>query len=176
MAHHWSSFVAPCSKAMARPRTASHNPTMAKDLDPLSRLLAERDCQRLIIELVRRLDLGVSGSAADLFTTDGLWEWPRGSRRIQGREQLRAYFGSRPADRKSRRLCTNVLVHVESPTRAQATSYLVTYRVDGWSDMVPAPAPTSVGHYEDHFVRIDGVWLLARRMLELPFGGPTARL
>ena len=149
---------------------------MVEDLDPLSRLLAERDCQRLIVEVVRRLDLGDPGSAAELFTADGLWEWPQGSRTIQGREQLRAYFGSRPVDRQSRRLCTNVLVDVESPTRAQATSYLVTYRVDGWSGMVPVPAPTNVGHYEDHFARIDGVWLVARRKLELPFGGPTTRL
>ena len=89
------------------------------------------------LELVRRPDLGDSGSAADLFTSDGIWEWPYGSRTIRGRVQLRAYFGSRPADRKSRRLCTNVLEDVESPTEARATSYLVTYRADGWRDMVP---------------------------------------
>jgi SnoaL-like domain len=68
----------------------------ADALDPLSRLLAERACERLIIDFVHRLDLGEAGSVAELFTADGIWEWPDGDRRIQGRDALRRYFGSRP--------------------------------------------------------------------------------
>lgn len=44
--------------------------------DPLERLLAERACERLIIDFVHRLDLGEPGSVAELFTEDGTWEWP----------------------------------------------------------------------------------------------------
>ena len=152
----------------ARPVTA---------LDPLQRLLAERACERLIIDFVRRLDLGDPGSVADLFTADGVWEWPHGHRRIAGQGALRAYFGSRPADRLSRRLMTNILVDVASMTSATATSYLTTYRVDGYGEGMVAPRlPTNVGHYEDAFRKVDGVWLLAARRVFLPFGSDTERL
>jgi hypothetical protein len=148
-----------------------------EDLAALDRLLAERACERLIIDFVHRLDLGDPSSVADLFTADGVWEWPYGDRRIEGREALRAYFGSRPADRLSRRLITNVLVNITSASTASATSYLATYRVDGYTGgMLPPRLPANVGHYEDTFRKVDGRWLLATRTTVLPFGGATERL
>jgi hypothetical protein len=47
-----------------------------EDLTMVDRLLAERACERLILEFMRRLDLGDPGSVGDLFTPDGVWEWP----------------------------------------------------------------------------------------------------
>ncbi|MGG2461123.1 nuclear transport factor 2 family protein [Streptomyces sp. RGM 3693] len=144
---------------------------------PMDQLLAERACERLIIDFVHRLDLGDPSSVAELFTADGIWEWPHGNRRIAGREALREYFGSRPADRLSRRLMTNVLVTVTSATTATATSYLTTYRVDGFVDgIVPSQHPTNVGHYEDAFRKVDGTWLLATRTTHLAFGTDTQRV
>ncbi|MEU2872238.1 nuclear transport factor 2 family protein [Streptomyces olivoreticuli] len=144
----------------------------------MERLVAERACERLILEFVRRLDLGEPGSVCELFTPDGVWEWPYDGRRVEGREALRAYFGSRPADRLSRRMCSNILVTVDSPDTAAATTYFATYRVDGYTDgaLVPPRLPANIGHYEDTFRKIDGTWLLATRTLVLPFGGPTERL
>ncbi|MER7985094.1 nuclear transport factor 2 family protein [Streptomyces noursei] len=136
---------------------------------PLERLLAERACERLIIDFVHRLDLGDPSSVAELFTADGIWEWPHGNRRIAGRAALSEYLGTRPPDRLSRRLMTNILV--------TATSYLATYRVDGFSEgMVPPQHPTNVGHYEDRFRKVDGAWLLATRSTHLAFGTDTRRL
>jgi hypothetical protein len=144
--------------------------------EALERLLAERECERLIIDFVRRLDLGEPSSVAELFTPDGVWEWPGGARRIEGRDALRQYFGSRPADRLSRRLMTNILVTVTSATTASATSYLTTYRVDGYAGgMLPPMLPVNVGHYEDTFRLVAGRWLLARRVAFLPFGTATGR-
>ncbi|WP_079102282.1 nuclear transport factor 2 family protein [Streptomyces sp. TP-A0356] len=146
-------------------------------MEPLEHLLAERACERLVLDFVHRLDLGEPPSVAELFTEDGTWEWPEGERRIEGRDALRTYFATRPADRLSRRLMTNVLVTVASPTTATATSYFATHRVDGYpGGMVPAGPPTQVGHYEDVFRKVDGTWLLASRTLFLPFGRPTVRL
>jgi hypothetical protein len=146
-------------------------------IDPMDSLLAERACERLIVDFVRRLDLGDPHSVADLFTTDGVWEWPEGGRRIESHEALRAYFGSRPPDRLSRRLMTNILVTLSSATTATATSYLVTYRVDGYVDgMLPPRLPANVGHYEDTFQKVDGDWLLATRTVFLPFGSETERV
>ncbi|MFI5682273.1 nuclear transport factor 2 family protein [Streptomyces sp. NPDC051636] len=145
-------------------------------MDPLEKLLAERACERLVLDFVHRLDLGEPGSVAELFTEDGTWEWPAGGRLVEGREKLREYFGSRPADRLSRRLMSNVLVTVASPDAAVATSYFSTYRVDGYEGgVVTAGPPVQVGHYEDAFRRVGGAWLLPSRVLFLPFGGPTPR-
>jgi hypothetical protein len=154
----------------------------------LERLLAERACERLVLGFVHRLDLGEPSSVADLFTEDGVWRWPEGDRLVEGRAALRAYFGGRPADRLSRRMMANVLVTVDSPAEARATSYFTTYRVDGHTGgMVPAGPPVQIGlphsrlrsrggtPIEDTFRRVDGTWLLSTRTLFLPFGGPTPR-
>ncbi|WSQ08688.1 nuclear transport factor 2 family protein [Streptomyces sp. NBC_01231] len=143
----------------------------------MERLLAERACERLIIDFVHRLDLGEPGSVAELFTEDGSWAWPAGNRLIEGREALRAYFASRPATRLSRRLMSNILVTVTSPDTATAIAYFTTYRVDGHQGgMVPAGPPVQIGHYQDTFHRTPGdTWLLASRTLFLPFGGATPR-
>ncbi|MFI5547821.1 nuclear transport factor 2 family protein [Streptomyces sp. NPDC051815] len=146
-------------------------------LDPLQRLLAERACERLIVEFVHRLDLGDPSAVADLFTQDGTWEWPAGDRRIAGRDALRTYFDNRPADRLSRRICTNILVTVTSADTASATTYFTTYRVDGYREgLVPPRPPVQVGHYEDTFRKADDTWLLTTRTLFLSFAGPTERL
>ncbi|MFJ5138912.1 nuclear transport factor 2 family protein [Streptomyces sp. NPDC088707] len=146
-------------------------------LDPMERLLAERACERLVIEFVHRLDLGDPGSVAELFTPDGTWQWPAGDRRINGRDALRLYFGSRPADRLSRRICTNILVTVDSAATATALTYFTTYRVDGYSEgLVPPQPPVQVGHYEDTLRKVDATWLITTRTLHLAFAGPTERL
>ncbi|MFI6853243.1 nuclear transport factor 2 family protein [Streptomyces sp. NPDC050416] len=143
-------------------------------MDRMDRLLAERACERLLIDFVHRLDLGDPSSVAELFTEDGVWQWPEDGRLVKGRDALRAYFGSRPADRLSRRMMSNVLVTVTSWDAATAISYFTTYRVDGYEGgVVPAGPPVQVGHYEDVFHRADGAWLLASRTLHLPFGGAT---
>ena len=49
----------------------------------LDRLLAERACERLLVEFVSRLDLGRPAEVAALFTEDGVWEWPAGERRCR---------------------------------------------------------------------------------------------
>lgn len=116
-------------------------------------------------------------SVADLFTQDGSWEWPAGDRRIEGHDALRIYFGNRPSDRLSRRICSNILVTVTSADTAAATTYFTTYRVDGYSEgLVPPRPPVQVGHYEDTFRKVDDTWLLTTRTLFLSFAGPTERL
>ncbi|MET9132972.1 nuclear transport factor 2 family protein [Streptomyces antibioticus] len=102
-------------------------------MDPIEQLLAERACRRLLLDLVRSLDLDEPASVADLFTEDGTWTWPEGDRRITGRAALRAHFDSRPAAERhtrSRSLMSSVHVEVTSPDTATATSYFTTFRVD----------------------------------------------
>ncbi|MFF7755619.1 nuclear transport factor 2 family protein [Streptomyces sp. NPDC007971] len=70
------------------------------------------------------------------------------------------------------------LVTVDSPDTARATTCFATYHVDGYTEgsLVAPRLPANIGHYEDTFRRVDGIWLLASRTLVLPYGGPTERL
>ncbi|MET9060701.1 nuclear transport factor 2 family protein [Streptomyces antibioticus] len=167
-------------------------------MDPIEQLLAERACRRLLLDLVRSLDLDEPASVAELFTEDGTWTWPEGDRRIAGRAALRAHFAARPAaDRhtRSRSLMSSVHVEVTSPDTATATSYFTTFRVEhdrtaavgagprndprrGEPPAPPAAEPdVRIGHYEDTLRRTpDGNWLLATRTLFLPRGGPAPLL
>ncbi|WP_062206763.1 nuclear transport factor 2 family protein [Streptomyces sp. NBRC 109706] len=150
----------------------------ADEVESLRRLLVERECERVILDLVHCLDLGEPGAAAELFTEDGVWEWPAGERRIEGRAALRRYFGGRSPSRLSRRVSSNVRVTVHSAESARATSYLTTFRIDEHrGELLPAGPPVQVGHYEDTFARCPGSgrWLLAHRVLYLAFGGPTPK-
>ncbi|WP_328890668.1 nuclear transport factor 2 family protein [Streptomyces sp. NBC_00316] len=145
--------------------------------EPLDHLLAERACVRLVIESVRRLDLGEPGTVAELFTSDGTWEWPADGRRTVGREALRGHFGDRPADRMSRRMCTDILVTVDSATTASSTASFATYRVDGRSDSLPPPRlPADIGPCEDMFRKVEAICLPASRSTFLAFGGATERV
>ncbi|MBB5939059.1 nuclear transport factor 2 family protein [Streptomyces zagrosensis] len=155
-------------------------------LDPTERLIAERACERLIVEFVHKLDLGEPGDVADLFIDSGIWEWAEGDRRLQGRDALRSYFAGRPADRLSRRICTNVLVTLTSEATATATTYFTTYRVAA-IPVVSSPRgprrrsattrtrssrPKAAGCW----LLAAGCWLLKPRSLYLAFAGPTERL
>ena len=71
----------------------------ADALSLVDRLLAERACERLIIDFVRRLDLGDPGSVAELFTPDGGHGRRRHVRLLPG-EQLLRVTGRQPPRRR----------------------------------------------------------------------------
>ncbi|MGW5200722.1 nuclear transport factor 2 family protein [Streptomyces spiralis] len=122
------------------------------------------------------MDLGDPGSVAELFTRDGVRECPPpgDGRRVQGRDAPRACFDSRPADRLSRRLTSNIVVTVPSPDTATAVSCFTTYRVDGHrGGMGPAGPPVHIGHHEDRFRRVSGAWLLPPGPCTCPSGPDT---
>ena len=99
-------------------------------MDDLERLLAERACERLIVEYCRLVDFGEAARIADLFTEDGVWSGV--DLVLDGREEIRAWFVKRQGleRRVSRHICTNIGVDVLSPDEARSVCYLVNYRHD----------------------------------------------
>ena len=142
-------------------------------MDDLERLLAERACERLIVEYCRLVDFGEAASIADLFTEDGVWSGV--DLVLDGREAIRAWFVERQAleRRVSRHICTNVGVDVLSPDVAQSVCYLVNYRHDrreGDQTMpVPTEVPKFVGECRDAFRRTDEGWRFTRRQVDVAF-------
>jgi ketosteroid isomerase-like protein len=144
------------------------------DLDPVERLVAERDCERLMVDYARRLDLGQPERVAELFTDDGVWEMP-GRLRFEGKDQLRAAFSTRmvASGRTARHVVTNVAIDVVAPGEATGFCYLINYRHDSPTgnpeDPAPAEAPMYVGQYHDRFVRTAEGWRFKYRRSEIAF-------
>jgi hypothetical protein len=148
-------------------------------MDDLERLLAERACERLIVDYCRFVDFGEASRIADLFTEDGTWEGP--DLVMAGREDIRAGFLRREGvvRRVSRHVCTNVGIDVLSADEAVGLCYLVNYRYDrkeaavGDEAAVPSDVPKYVGDYHDRFRRTAEGWRFAERRFDLAFVRPT---
>src|SRR5438874_2523392 len=160
---------------IARPPWArEHAAVPSAELDAVERLLAERDCERLVVDYARRLDLGDPERVAELFTDDAVWEMP-GRLRFEGRAQLREAFATRMVapGRTARHVVTNVAIDLVAPGEAIGFCYLINYRHDSPTgqpeDPAPAEAPMYVGQYQDRFVRTAEGWRFKHRRSEVAF-------
>jgi hypothetical protein len=142
-------------------------------MDDLSRLLAERECERLIVEYCRLVDFGQAARIADLFCEDG--EWRGIDLHLRNREEIRTWFTEREAvtRRVSRHVCTNIGVDVFSDDEARCVSYMINYRHDrreGEPSLpVPAELPKFIGELHDRFRRTPDGWRFASRRVEVSF-------
>lgn len=142
-------------------------------MDDFERMVAERACERLIVEYCRRVDFGDAGRIADLFTEDGIWSGV--DLVLTGRAEIREWFVRREAlsRRVSRHVCTNVGVDVVAADEARSICYLINYRHDRreGDDAMPVPAdvPKFVGECRDHFRRTPDGWRFAQRHVDVAF-------
>jgi len=138
-------------------------------MDPIERLLIERECERLVTLYCHYVDHGEAQRIADLFTEDGVWTAP-GLVTMAGREELRKGLGARQArtTRTARHVCNNLLLDVIDRDHVEGVVYLTLYNFDrkeGEAADVPAPMdlPRMVGEYRDRFVRTPEGWRFSRR-------------
>ena len=85
-------------------------------MNEIERMVAERACERLIVEYSRRVDFGEAARIADLFTDDATWEGVE--LLLTGQQEIREWFSRRQdlERRVSRHICTNIAVDLLSPT------------------------------------------------------------
>lgn len=136
----------------------------------LDRLLIERACERLVVAYSHLIDFGEAARVEELFTVGGVWESAENT--MRGREELVAGFGRRQANtgRRSRHVCTNLVVDITSPTQATGLCYFTLYRADGaTSATATVEGPTMVGEYRDDFVLTDDGWRIAHRRVTAGF-------
>jgi SnoaL-like domain len=142
-------------------------------MNDLTRLLAERACERLIVEYTRRVDFGRAAEIADLFCPDS--EWQGTDLHLTNREQIREWFVKRQGvtRRVSRHVCTNIAVDVISEDEATSICYMINYRHDrqagDLSLPVPVEVPKFVGELHDRFRREPDGWRFASRRVEVSF-------
>jgi hypothetical protein len=142
-------------------------------MDALTQLLAERECERLIVQYCRLVDFGQAAEIADLFCQDG--EWQGVDLHLRGRDEIRAWFTEREqlTRRVSRHICTNVAIELVSEDEATSLCYMVNYRHDSRDGDPELPVtlevPKFVGELHDRFRRTAEGWRFAGRRVELSF-------
>ena len=134
---------------------------MNPHMDVERRHAIEWSCSRLIALYANLNDESRWEELAALYAEDGAMSRPTAPDvLIEGREAILAAFRSRPP-RKTRHVCSNVVIDVESGTRARGTSAMVLY--------TEGAAPI-VGSFHDTFVLTQDGWRFAQRRGSLTFG------
>ena len=124
------------------------------------RRAAEADCARLVALYANLNDEARWDEVAALYAEDGVMYRPTApDAGIAGREAILAAFKARPP-RKTRHVCSNVVIDVESPTTARGTSAMLLFTGEG--------APL-VGSFHDRFVLTGDGWRFAERRGSLTF-------
>ena len=142
-------------------------------MDELARLLAERECERLIVRYCTLVDFGNAAQIADLFCEDA--EWRGVDLHLRGHDQIRSWFTEREqlTRRVSRHICTNVAVDLVSEDEAASLCYMVNYRHDSRDAEPQLPVtlevPKFVGELHDRFRRTADGWRFQSRTVEVSF-------
>jgi len=130
------------------------------------RVLIEHACTRLVLESIAANDRQDYEAFAALFTSDGLLHRPNGEP-LCGRDEIIASYRTRPRNRITRHICTNILVHVDSPQSARGTTYVVLYTADSLQSVKHYGAKcdprTLIGELEDQFRLTNDGWRIAER-------------
>ena len=130
------------------------------DLDVL---LAERACQRLMLEYCECVDTRQFDRLVTLFARDGVLHRPD-TGGIKGHAAIKAFFDKLTTDPLIH-AATNLLVTVNGPETAEATSYVTVYRSyrENATGLPKLEAPYVVAKYVDKFVVEDGEWKIGYR-------------
>lgn len=124
------------------------------------RRAVEVDCARLVALYANLNDEARWDEVAALYAEDGVMFRPTApDAGVEGRDAILAAFKARPP-RKTRHVCSNVVIDVESPTTARGTSAMLLFTGD--------PAPL-VGSFHDRFVLTADGWRFAERRGSLTF-------
>lgn len=141
-------------------------------MSPEQRRAIEWECTRLVNLYALLNDEARWDEVAALYAEDGLMTRPTApDAPIVGREALLASFRSRPP-RASRHVCANIVVDVESETRASASSVILLFtgRLDPEGGLpFRDEGPPLVGTYCDRFVLTHEGWRFAERRGGLSF-------
>lgn len=135
-------------------------------MEEIERMLIEHRCQKLILEYSALNDMGDWDGLAIMFTEDATFARPSAPEDvISGRENIRESFLSRKSG-VTQHIVSNIIVTVESPTTAKASSVLQLFtgmqEVDGHVATHARTTPL-IGRFEDRFRLVQGNWLFSER-------------
>jgi hypothetical protein len=125
----------------------------------------ERECEKVILQGARHIDMEEYEESAALFAPDVVF---KGAVNPVGREANIASMKARGArfDSWRRRVVTNMIVTVHDADHATVTAYWMIYSLDKteFADgKVSSAAPTHFNETVDELVRLDEGWRIAQR-------------
>jgi hypothetical protein len=133
----------------------------AGGLSGAERRAIEWDCARLINLYALLNDAARWEEVTALYAPDGLMTRPTApDAPIVGREAILAAFRARPP-RMTRHICSNVVITVESATRARGSSAMLLFTA--------ADTPPLVGGFDDVFALTSDGWRFTERRGSLTF-------
>lgn len=139
----------------------------------LAELLVRTEIEKLNTRFAYLIDHDRSEEVADLFTEDGVYGRSTGERSTGRAEIAESYRLRRDrGPRTARHLFSNLLLEIESETRARGTVVLTLFARDG---VPPHPAEVFlVADYDDIYERgSDGVWRYRERIITWLFTSPS---
>ncbi len=134
----------------------------------------EADCRRVLLSVFRDLDEFAYERLIEQFAVDGRWR--REGRELAGRVQIRAALEQRARNQVVRHLISNLIIEVQTPSRARASGYNTAFRaLDMAPADLPAPitAPLGLWVLDATLVCHAGVWMIADLRQTQQFSFPT---
>ncbi|MFM7027615.1 MAG: nuclear transport factor 2 family protein [Chakrabartia sp.] len=145
-------------------------------MTPIDALVAEHEISKAIIDYARLNDAGQWAALAALYTDDGRMSRPTAPDDfVEGREAILASFTARPP-RAARHICANILVTLDGPEAARATSQILLFVGEaGEAGGLPQQSalPPMVGTYQDRLVKTAQGWRFVERRGSLDFKPAT---
>lgn len=130
-------------------------------MDAVDGLIAERACERLIVDYAALVDSAQWDAVAALYSAGGRMSRPTAPDDFtEGRDAILKSFLARPP-RKTRHICANIRVTLESATRATAQSQILLFT---GADQHPL-----VGSYADILDNDGDGWRFLERRGSLDF-------
>ena len=142
-------------------------------MDLLTRIAAERDCERLVHDYANLLDAYDHDRFLALFAEDAVLAML--GRDHVGPAGIGAWLAAREQGMICRHLVTNLVVRLDGPDRALGTCYTLAFRAGQALDSPPGAltTPTFLVHYHDRFTRHPARgWLFSRREVVADLVGP----
>ena len=144
-------------------------------MEALEKMLIERECERLVMQYCHYVDHDEGSKIADLFTADAECKLTQVA--MKGQDKIRQIFQKREDNkgRKSRHVCTNLLIDVVSPEEAYGTVYIILYFHDGEPERERSTTDClqKLGEYRDRFVKTAEGWRFASREMVANFWRPA---
>jgi hypothetical protein len=137
-------------------------------LSHLEILQVEQACQALSVEYAEIVDSQDYARLREIFAEDAAFGRPfHPQETIRGIENIVASFASRPPNRLTHHIVSNIRVCVESADAARGTCRVLLYTSDSSEPETPegrkAGPRQLMGTYRDHFVRTKDGWRFRER-------------
>jgi hypothetical protein len=127
--------------------------------------VTDQECiRRVLAEFIQLRDDKRFAEWIELFTEDGTFEY--GSHHLVGRSAIRENVEALLRNDRGKHLCVNSIIDVSGDTASVSSDFLKVNPSNSGSGAIGYEIGT-MGRYEDHFVRRDGEWKIARRKVHI---------